>query len=137
MTGDFAPERIGAVHFTFAYEAPAIAKVAWERAERRVRFIAMFRHTLDGDLSRQAITVLAEDDEQCRPQVAKARRLLVPGVEIETPGDVLDVLRLKRLQTLMEVGLQGGGKVRRRVRFGEQGAVLDPLGGVHLRRRQG
>lgn len=130
---DYDPERIGAVRFTFTYDTPQAAKAAWERAAKRVRFLSIYRHALDGDLSRQAVTVLAEDDEKCRPQVLKARRLLKPGREGPVPEYVFQVLRMKRLQTLLEVGLQGGGHVRRKVRFGEQGAEAFATGEVRPR----
>jgi hypothetical protein len=134
---EFDPERIGEVHFTFAYPTPIAAKVAWERAAKRVRFLSIYRHALDGDINRQAITVLGEEDERCRPQLEKARRLLQSGGrEIPVPDYVFAALQHKRLETLLQVALQGGGTARRQVRYGEHGAIVDPLtGGVTPRRR--
>jgi hypothetical protein len=132
----YDPEKIGEVRFTFAYNTPQAAKAAWERAARRVRFLSIYRHALDGDLDNQAITVLAEDDEKCRPQIAKARRLLAPGREMDVPDYVFRALQQKRLETLLQVALQGGGTARRQVRYGEHGAIVDPVtGGVTPRRR--
>lgn len=135
LDAEFA--KIGAVHFTMEYRTPVAARAAWERAQKRCRNIAVCRHALGGDMGKQAVTVLAEENDDCAPQVEKARRLLAAGGrEIDTPADVLEVLRKRRRESLV-IAL-ASGRSKRVVRYGEQGAPADPATGRSvLRRNQG
>jgi hypothetical protein len=126
---------IGELHVTFAYPTPMAAKAAWERTAGRCRNVAVSRHTIDSDMTRQAVTVLGENRPECLPEIDKARRLLTPAEEIDTPPEVLEALRARRRESLMKA-LETGHS-RRVIRAGEQGAVVGADGRLRLRKREG
>lgn len=90
---------IGELHATYAYPDDATAAAAFERARSRTRWISVNRWALDSRdvLGRQAVTVLAEDEDPSRPNFDKACEILATdGTLIEAPASALTALRAKR-----------------------------------------
>jgi hypothetical protein len=129
---------IAAVHTSFAFPDPAVAKRAWERVHAAVSGVAVVRHrdVIDG---RHFVTVLGEDHAVGRATILKAKRLLreAGGTETELEPRALLALQNRRRSLALEAAHDPTAPRSRRVRFGGEGAGVDLFGGVHLPRRQG